>query len=484
MAMTRVSADMMARLLGELPRGAPAYEGLAARIRRLIAEGRLGADHQLPSERSMAIALGVSRTTVTRAYTELTDTGYAFARQGSGTAVRVPGSSRGALGGLLAVQDVDETLIDLTCAAPAAVPQSAAAIAWAAEQMPAQLRGTGYYPEGLPELRDLVAARYAERGLPTSPGQVLITSGAQAGLALATRLLISPGDRVLAEDPSYPNAIAAVRGAHGRLVTHPIDAAGWDAATLESTLRRAAPSVAVLMPDFHNPTGALMGASMRARLAEMFRRSGTTVVVDESSAELSLQHPSGMPAPFAAFGADVITVGSASKSLWGGFRIGWVRAPERMMAALVGTRASVDLGSSVLDQLAVSHLLRDLEPALAERRAGLRHSRDALAEAVRSQLPSWQFTLPGGGLSLWCALPRPYGPELVQAAERTGVLLVAGGRFGADGRLAANLRLPFTVDESVAAEAVRRVAVADERVRSSFATVRRRSEIGRTPLIA
>ncbi|CAN5656339.1 PLP-dependent aminotransferase family protein [soil metagenome] len=475
----------MARLLGELPRGAPAYEGLAARIRRLIAEGRLGADHQLPSERSMAIALGVSRTTVTRAYTQLTDTGYAHARQGSGTAVRVPGSSRGALGGLLAVQDVDETLIDLTCAAPAAVPHSAAAIAWAAEQMPAQLRGTGYYPEGLPELRDLVAARYAERGLPTSPGQVLITSGAQAGLALATRLLISPGDRVLAEDPSYPNSIAAVRGAGGRLVTHPMDAAGWDPATLQSTLRRAAPSVAVLMPDFHNPTGALMDAQMRTRLAEMFRRAGTTVVVDESSAELLLRQPSeAMPPPFAAFGADVITVGSASKSLWGGFRIGWVRAPEHMMAALVGTRASVDLGSSVLDQLAVSHLLRDLEPALAERRAGLRHSRDALAAAVRSQLPSWQFTLPGGGLSLWCALPRPYGPELVQAAERTGVLLVAGGRFGADGGLAANLRLPFTVDESVAAEAVRRVAVADERVRSSFATVRRRSETGRTPLIA
>lgn len=484
MTWTKVSAEMLARLLGELPTSAPAYEGLAARVRRLVGEGRLSADHQLPSERALARSLGVSRTTVTRAYAELVVTGYASARQGSGTVVRVPGTNRGALGGLLAVHNVDKTLIDLTSAAPAAVPQAAAAIAWAGAQMPAQLRGTGYYPEGVPELRELVAARYAQRGLPTSADQVLITSGALAGLALVTRLLVSPGDRVLAEDPSYPNAIATLRAAHARLVTHPLDAAEWDVRTWESTLRRATPSVAVLMPDFQNPTGALMDASTRERLAAACRRAGTHVVIDETSAELALDRPAAMPPPFAAFGDDVITIGSASKSLWGGFRIGWVRAPREMLTALVRARATVDLGSSVLDQLAVGHLLRDLEPALAERRAGLRGCRDALAAAVRTGLPDWRFTLPAGGLSLWCRLPRPSGPGLVRAAERAGVLLVPGGRFGADGGLAANLRLPFTVEPALAVEAVGRIAAVATQVPTDPEGPAGRTGTQRSPLIA
>jgi len=487
-AWTKVSADKMVRLLGDLPAGVAAYSGLAARVRRLVGEGRLTDEHQLPSERELARSLGASRTTVTRAYAELVDTGYAQARQGSGTVVRVPGNSRGALGGLVAVHDAAAGTIDLTCAAPAAVPQAHEAIARAGAQMPAQLRGSGYYPEGLPELRELVAARYSQRGLPTSADQVLVTSGALAGLAIVAQLLVSPGTRVLTEDPTYPNAIATLRGAHGRIVTHPMDADGWDLPTLESSLRRATPALAVLMPDFHNPTGALMDEPTRERLAAALARAGTTAVIDESSAELALD-PAAQPLPrpfavFAAAGQDVITVGSASKSLWGGFRIGWVRAPRAMLPALLRARTTRDLGSSVFDQLAVAHLLGDLGPALAERRAGLRRTRDALAGALRIDLPDWQATVPSGGLSLWCRLPRPYGPALVQAAEPAGVLLVAGGRFGAGGGLAGHLRLPFTVDASTAVEAVRRIATADAQVRGGAGATRRDSAGQRSPLIA
>jgi DNA-binding transcriptional MocR family regulator len=166
-----------------------------------------------------------------------------------------------------------------------------------------------------------------------------------------------------------------------------------------------------------------------------------------------------MPAPFASFDpGGVITVGSASKSLWGGLRIGWLRAPESLVARILDCRASMDLGAPVLEQLVVARLLRDRSSLLAERRAGLALRRDALASALRSELPDWRFELPGGGLSLWCELPAAVGSSLVGVAQRNGVLLVAGSRFSPDGGLESFIRLPFTLDPDTLRDAVRRLA--------------------------
>ncbi len=488
MAWTKVSAPRMARLLGELPEGMPAYQGLAARVRRLVGEGRLGRDDQLPSERDLAGTLGLSRTTVTRAYAELVRTGYAAARRGSGTVVRVPGSNSGALGRpLVAVHAVGAGRIDLTCAAPEAVPQVHAAFGWAMEQLPAQLRGSGYYPEGLPELRELIADRYARRGAPTDPDQIVVTSGALAGLAVVAAMSVSPGDRVLTETPAYPNAIETLRRAHARVVVHPV-ADGWDVPTLTSTLRRARPRLALLMPDFHNPTGALMDDETRERVAAALARTRTTPVVDESSAELVLDDGAALPRAFAAAGPDVVSVGGVSKSLWAGLRIGWIRAPRTLVPDLVRARATTDLGSSVVDQLAVTALLRGGDGALAERRDGLRRGRDALAAGLAARLPDWRFTLPRGGLSLWCRLPAPVGTAVVAAAERRDLLLVSGGRFSPDGGLEDQLRLPFTASPAIYPEAVRRLAEAYEEVRAGIRpgtqTGGRTPRSDRRPLIA
>ncbi len=486
MAWTKVSALRMAHLLGELPGGMPAYQGLAARVRRLVGEGRLGRDDQLPSERDLAGVLAVSRTTVTRAYAELVRTGHAEARRGSGTVVRVPGSSSGALGRpLVAVHAVGEGRIDLTCAAPEAVPQVHAAFGWAMEQLPAQLRGSGYYPEGLPELRELIAHGYASRGARTDPDQIVVTSGALAGLAVVGAMSVSPGDRVLTESPAYPNAVETLRRAHARIVAHPV-ADGWDLPTLTSTLRRARPRLALLMPDFHNPTGALMDDETRERVAAALARTKTVPVVDESSADLVLDD-GPLPRAFAASGSDVVSVGGVSKSLWAGLRIGWIRAPRALVPDLVRARATIDLGSSVVDQLAVTALLRDRDQSLAERRDGLRRGRDALAAGLAARLPDWRFVLPRGGLSLWCRLPAPVGSAIVAAAERRGLLLVSGGRFAPDGGLEDQLRLPFTAPAAIYAEAVRRLAEAFEEVRGDAESGRagaRTLRSDRRPLIA
>ena len=135
-------------------------------------------------------------------------------------------------------------------------------------ELPRYLAGTGYHPLGLTSLREALADRFTERGLPTTPDQVMVTSGALAGLAVTARALLSPGDRVLLESPTYPNAIDTLRRSGARPVALPLDRDGWDVEAAEAALRQTAPRAAYLIPDFHNPTGALMPDAQRAALGD------------------------------------------------------------------------------------------------------------------------------------------------------------------------------------------------------------------------
>jgi DNA-binding transcriptional MocR family regulator len=214
-----------------------------------------------------------------------------------------------------------------------------------------------------------------------------------------------------------------------------------------------------MVVDFQNPTGRLMSEVDRQRLAIAFARARTTAIIDETLFELALDGQE-MPPPFALFDpAGVITVGSVSKSFWGGLRIGWLRAPESLVARILDARGSLDLGAPVLEQLVVTRLLQRRSSILPERRAGLALRRNTLVSALRSALPSWKFDVPGGGLSLWCELPEPVGSSLVGVAQRNGVLVMAGSRFSPDGGLESFLRLPYTLEPDTLRDAVDRLAV-------------------------
>ncbi|MDX6294777.1 MAG: hypothetical protein QOH50_3852 [Kribbellaceae bacterium] len=436
----------------------PAYRSLAERLRLLITDGRIAPGARLPSERELTDSLGVSRTTVASAYRELRDRGYLISKRGSGSITSLPSTVGPELGRHHAPVIDTDGLYDLTCAASPAVPGISSAVTEALEELPLHLSTPGYHPQGLPELRAEIAAGYEARGLPTTPEQIIVTAGALAATSIVVRAMTQIGDRVLMESPTHPNSVDAIRRSGNRVVAAPMGPGGWDLPLLEATIRQTAPRAAWMVVDFQNPTGQLMSEADRQRLARAFGRSRTTAIVDETLFELSLDGQP-MPKPFAAFDPrGVITVGSVSKSLWGGVRIGWIRAPEGLVARILDARASLDLGAPVLEQLVVARLLRQRSSILPERRASLAERRDALASAIRSELPDWRFELPGGGLSLWCELPEPVGSSLVGVAQRNGVLLVAGSRFSPDGGLERFVRLPYTLEPDALRDAVRRTA--------------------------
>ncbi|MCU1437549.1 MAG: PLP-dependent aminotransferase family protein [Naasia sp.] len=447
-----VSASGLAALLSDWRRGGESgYRALADRIRLLAVDGRLPTGARLPSERDLATRIGASRTTITAAFDELRASGYLETRRGSGSVIRIPG---GTVDRPLGPGD---GLLDFATAASPAVPGFQAATERAVGRLPAALGGTGYEFLGVPGLRAAVAQRFTERGLPTESSQILITSGAQAAIALVARSALARGDRVVVESPGYPHAYEALRGAGARLLPLPVDGdSGWDAPEAEHLLRRSAPSMAYLMPDFHNPTGRSLPGESRARLVRAAEDAGTLLVVDETTAELDIDRVGDFPplASFASRRSSVVTVGSSSKTMWGGLRVGWIRASEDILAMLVAARPAGDLGTAVIDQLITQELLGDMASVLEHRRAEHAAARDALRATLSRLLPDWHVPHIDGGLSTWVRFDAPVSSQLAIAARARGLRIAAGPWFGIDGAFERSLRIPFAAGADATTRAV------------------------------
>ncbi|MET8685298.1 PLP-dependent aminotransferase family protein [Streptomyces sp. NPDC004732] len=453
------------RLAAMLPDPAgmrPAYRHLAHAISGLILDGRIALHVRLPAERDLAVALATSRTTVTAVYDLLRESGYAHSRQGAGTWTALPdGHAPSGVRRLLAAED---TAIDLARAAPGLPGQELTdTVARIAPRLAEHAHTPGYHAYGLPELRAAIAERFTRRGLATVPEQILVTSGAQHALTLVLGLLCGPGDRVLTENPSYPNALEAMRRARLRTLSVPVTEAGWDIGIVESAFRQAVPQLAYLIPDFHNPTGCLMPEEERGRVLGAAQRSGCWLIADETLAELALDVPA--PPPFASHAApggaaQLITVGSMSKTHWAGLRIGWLRAPARLVTELAGQRVATDMGGSVLDQLVALDLLDRTGELLPDRLDRLRAQRAALGAALTEHFPEWRWSLPPGGLSLWVDLGAPVASALAERAIDHGVRIESGSCFATDpGVFEQRLRIPYTAPPDTLREAVRRMAV-------------------------
>jgi DNA-binding transcriptional MocR family regulator len=465
-----VQASRLASLVGALTDDRPPlYDALARRLRLLVGDGRLPVGTRLPAERELAAALHVSRATVTAAYGRLRDDGWAVARQGSGTWTRLPTAAGTAELGSWVPSPPQSGVLELAHAAPAAAPpEVAAAFRAALEDLPRVLPTHGYYPHGLPELRARLADRFTARGLPTTPEQVVVTGGALQAAAAALSVLARRGDRVLVEHPSYPNVLDALAAQGARLVPVAVDADRPErvARDVLRAAKEAAPTAAYLMPDFQNPTGLLLDEPQRRRLAVGLEQTGTVAVVDETLVDLGLDADPGLPFAACARPGAVVTVGTTSKSFWGGLRVGWLRADPDQVGALAAAVTRTQLGTPVLEQLAVCHLLDGAEALLAAHRERLRGQRDALVRALGEQLPAWRVRVPDGGLVLWCELPSRTSSALVSAAADRGLRLAAGPRFGQGAAFEDRLRLPYTQPVDVLQRAVALLAEADAAVGS------------------
>ena len=272
-------------------RRGPAYVSLARASRLLVLDGRLPLRTRLPGERELAEALGVSRTTATAAYAELRDEGFLASRRGRGqldAAARRPGAA--APSRARAGDGADRP--QLRRRAPRPRARCTRALAAATAELPRYLPGPGYDAAGLP-----VAARGDRRALhraaasPTTPDQILVTAGALHALSLLLRVLAGPGDRVLAEHPTYPPRWTPSAPPARARCPSPLLAGGWDLDMLEATLRQAAPRLAYLIPDHQNPTGLTLPAADRERLVALARATRTPLVIDETIAELRSTAP-------------------------------------------------------------------------------------------------------------------------------------------------------------------------------------------------
>lgn len=480
--------DLAATLSGWQTSDAPLFEALADALERRILDGTLPAGLRLPAERRFAGALDVSRGTVVRAYDALRERDRVHTRHGSGTVVgecrvrplgtrearvvdRLPldGIFRGLLG-------LSEDAIDLRGAFWVGTEDLPDEAFDAAARDLDELRDHhGYWPAGLPSLRAGVARYLRAQGLPTEPEQVLITTGGQQAIALAATMTLGQGDEVLVEELTYPGAVDAFATSEARMVALPVSPVdGVDHVALAREIRQRRPRLAYLVPSHHNPTGAVVPHAVRRLIAEAVAGTSTLLIDDLALADTWFERPP--PPPILSYlpeaEPNVLTIGSLAKSLWGGLRIGFVRADEALLTRLVRLKTVADIGSPVDAQVTAAHLLARLDEIAAPRRAEVLRRYDALTDALARHLPSWTWVEPQGGLCLWVHLDGVSSVRLAQRAARYGVGVTPGLASSVTGEHDGWLRLPFGQRPEILVEAVDRLARAwdDLRTRPREAT--------------
>ncbi|GAA3445541.1 PLP-dependent aminotransferase family protein [Planomonospora venezuelensis] len=488
----RSNLDELTARLGRWSSGrGPLYLLLAVRLRALIDDGELPPGSPLPPERTLARRLAVGRGTVVAAYDQLQQEGKVTRRQGSGTRVSpaaVP-ATRASAG--MAVNPLHQHLLGLpdgvallSCVAPDEPPPALIeAYAQAAAELAAVRHDIGYHPAGHPALREALAAYYRARGVPTSPGEILVTNGAQQALTLLAAVFLSPGDTVLTEPVTYPGALETFREAAARFRTAAVmpesgpqergtaehgpqearpgeaGAAGPGPAGFGAALA-ARPALAYLVPTGQNPTGSVMPSLVRRRLAGLAAEYDVPLIDDEVPAELCFSGEP--PPPLCSFhpGEQIITIGSLSKIVWGGLRVGWVRAAEPVVSRLARLRAVHDLGGDVLSQFAAARLLARSGELRRERAAVLRRRHDHLLAELARALPSWSVEPALGGQTVWVRLPHGDADAFAQVALRHRVAIPPGRAFDPLGGHGDFVRLPFLFPEEELTDAVNRLAAA------------------------
>jgi DNA-binding transcriptional MocR family regulator len=484
-------ADVLTALGAWTTGHGPLYRRLARAIRTAVERGEIEPGTILPPERRLAPTLSLGRGTVVAAYELLRQEHVLERRQGSGTRV-IGGNGRNsrptsrplparqptpagappfAPSRPLARNTIfrrlaegDDGTLDLVGAyvlGPSGLPTDA--LDGVAAELTRLADTPGYLPLGYPPLRRAIAEHLTRTGVATAPEQVLVTAGAQQALDLVARQCLGPGHGVVLEDPTYPGAIDVLDSAGGRLVPVPTGRQGVDVGALADLIAQYSPRLVYLIPTFHNPVGSVVPERARRELAQLIESTGVTLLEDASVAELVLEKGREPPPPIAAFAspdAPIMLVGSCSKVFWGGLRVGWVRAPEPLIAQLARLKAVSDLGGSLPSQVIAAHLFERFAEVRQTRRRELSQRLELVEDLLHTLLPSWAWERPLGGACLWVRIPYGSATQLAQLALRHGVSVVPGPVASPQGGFGDYLRLPFSLHNDVLEEGLRRLAQA------------------------
>jgi len=468
----------------------PLFQRIAQAIRSDIRRGRLRPGDPLPGSRTLATTLGVHRNTVLAAYRELEAEGWTETRRHTTRVAgdlpegsKIPRGARtrgGAATGMAQAPGYPLEVPAPSPPRPGPHPRTALnfggglpdlrlvptdLLARAYRRALAATASLGYgEAQGDPRFCEALARMLSgQRGLAVTADQVMVAGGSQGALDLVARTLLRPGDRVAVEDPGYPATWATLRGAGAELVPIPVDEAGLQVDTLAAALQERPIRAVYLTPHHQFPTTVTMSAARRLRLLELARRHQLAVIEDDYDNEFHFEGRPVLPLAGDDPGGSVIYLGTLSKILAPGLRLGFVAGPRPLVEALAARRSIADGQGDHTLQRAAADLL---EAGLLQRHARKMRRiylarRAALAAALERHLGSVAtFDLPAGGMSLWVRVDPSVDLEAwVDRARREGVELYTGRRFDFHGRPRPNLRLGFSsLDEGELEEAVRRLA--------------------------
>ena len=438
------------------------YRQLADAITALISNAVIAAGDRLPPTRELAGQLRINRTTVSAAYSLLEENGRLEGQVGRGSFVAVPSGSQAPR----FTRDWEAILppVEIAWQAPSQpVEISFASSRPAHDEFPLsefrrlakevidspeaiqilQLGSSrGYAP-----LRRFLWDEALRSGIARPSDDLLITNGCQQALDLLARLFAAPGSTVVLEDPVYHGMLRVFARTGAEIVGIGVDEAGIDPDVLESCLMRHRPSLLIVTPSFQNPTGSTLSIERRKRIVAMAERFGCVLVEIDLYSELRYAG-TALPALKTLDGTgNTILLRSYSKVAFPGLRVGWVVAPQPVIARLAEAKEISDLHS---DQLSQAVLLRFAESGGLRRhlertcRTGADRL-EAVLEACERFLPKGaRYTRPDGGMSLWIELPAPITAEaLLPHAEQRGVTFLIGKHFSTHRPHARALRICF-----------------------------------------
>lgn len=324
--------------------------------------------------------------------------------------------------------------------------------------------------EGNPELRRQVASLMAEKGVTgMEPDSVVLTTGASQGIDLVARALLAPDDVLAVERPTFLATLNAAHLCEGLVAGVEIDERGLLVESFESLLERSPVKALYTMPTFSNPSGAVLSVERRRMLLEVAQKHEVVIVEDDPYGSLWFSEPP--PPSLLALAQEMdeppvcVHLGTFSKIMAPGLRLGWVIAPPSLLERIAVVKQIADVHTSTLDQaIAVAYLESGRLPSHLERlRKGYEERSGWLTEAIRERIPSdlLQFTQPHGGMFLWCRLVKGSARSIAEAALEQKVTLVPGDPFFPDLSQEQYLRLSYSkLSRESAWEATKRLAAA------------------------